>query len=235
MTSFTLRVIALFCMLADHLGRTILSEYIWLTYIGRLAFPIFAFQLVVGYMHTRNKNKYALRLFLFALISEIPFDLMAYGTLVYWDHQNIMWTLLAGLICIHLSDILAKRLQFTILCSLSRFALVFLFFSSATVLRLDYLGFGILQIYLFYRLYNRNHFSLLIIGTVLVNYIGASDPYIHLAGFSFPSQLLAVLSLVLVYFYNGLPGYRNKIWSSFCYVFYPCHLALLFLLSALLP
>ena len=232
MTSFALRVIALCCMFADHLGRTILSECIWLTYIGRLAFPIFAFQLVEGYLHTRNKYKYALRLFLFALISEFPFDLMAYGTPIYWGHQNIMWTLLLGFICIHLADSLVKHLQPSFLRSLSNFVLVFFFFTAATVLRLDYLGFGILQIYLFYRFYDRKHFPLLVIGTLLINYVGAGVPYIHLAGLSFPSQILATLALVPIYFYNGTLGYRSAAWSFFCYMFYPCHLALLFLLSA---
>jgi len=230
MTSFALRIFALCCMLADHLGRTILSECIWLTYIGRLAFPIFAFQLVEGYMHTQNKHKYALRLCLFAVISEVPFDLMAYGTPVYWNHQNVIWTLLLGLLCIHVADRLAQYLQLPVLRALFCFILVFFFFSVATVLRVDYFGFGILQIYLFYRFYDREHFPLLIVGTLLVNYIGAGEPYVHLLGISFPSQALATLALFPILFYRGEKGYSSKIWSVFCYIFYPAHLLFLSLL-----
>lgn len=81
--------------------QAVLSDFYSRQYVS---LPIFAFQLVEGYLHTRSKYKYVFRLFLFAQISQVPFVLIAYGTPVYWGHQNIMWTLLAGLICIHLAD-----------------------------------------------------------------------------------------------------------------------------------
>lgn len=56
---------------------------------GRLAFPIFAFMAVEGYFHTHSFQKYALRLLLFAVLSEVPFDLMYGGTWFYPVHQNV--------------------------------------------------------------------------------------------------------------------------------------------------
>ena len=93
-----LRVLAMFLMLLDHLWATLVPGNFWMTYLGRLAFPIFAFQISEGFFHTADRKRYAKRLFLFALLSEVPFDLIYGGTVLYPFHQNVMFTLLLGLL-----------------------------------------------------------------------------------------------------------------------------------------
>lgn len=73
--------------------------------VGRLAFPIFAFLLVEGYRHTSDIRKYFIRLFLFALISEVPFDLASTGQVFDLQKQNIFFTLAAGLIVLYLGKV----------------------------------------------------------------------------------------------------------------------------------
>ncbi|MDD6201867.1 MAG: TraX family protein, partial [Lachnospiraceae bacterium] len=82
-SSFTLHIIAILLMLCDHLWATVFSQYDWLTWVGRLAYPIFAFMLVEGYFHTRNLKKYLGRLLFWAILSELPFNLMYGGSLIY--------------------------------------------------------------------------------------------------------------------------------------------------------
>ena len=96
-------------MLMDHLWATLLPAQDWLTCVGRVAFPIFAFMAVEGYFHTHSFKKYAQRLLVFALLSEIPFDLMYGGTWFYPVHQNVIWTFLLGLSGIHLMETVHKK------------------------------------------------------------------------------------------------------------------------------
>ena len=109
-----LHIIAMTFMLMDHLWATLLPAQDWLTCVGRLAFPIFAFMAVEGYFHTHSFKKYILRLLLFAVLSEIPFDLMYGGTWFYPFHQNVIWTLLIGLAGIHLMEKTRKKQKLTI-------------------------------------------------------------------------------------------------------------------------
>ena len=98
-TSFGLHVFAMAFMLLDHLWATIMTSQHWMTNVGRLAFPIFAFMIAEGYFRTRNIKKYMGRWFAFALITEIPFNLMTGGGLLYPYHQNVLWTFLIAIIC----------------------------------------------------------------------------------------------------------------------------------------
>lgn len=75
MTSFMLKIIAIITMFCDHLGYAIFEKFSFFNYIGRLAFPIFAFQISEGYAHTKSKKNYLMRLAMFAVVSQVPFTL----------------------------------------------------------------------------------------------------------------------------------------------------------------
>ena len=78
MTSFALKIIAIVSMFCDHFGDAFVGHFSFLNSIGRIAFPIFAFQISEGFIHTKNLKKYFLRLGIFALIAQIPFSLFSY-------------------------------------------------------------------------------------------------------------------------------------------------------------
>ena len=93
-----LKLLAMALMLCDHMWATVLPDIGWISNLGRLAFPIFAFQIVEGFYQTHDRKKYIRRMLVFALISEIPFDLMTSGVWFYPFHQNVMMTFLIGLL-----------------------------------------------------------------------------------------------------------------------------------------
>ena len=101
LNSFWLKMIAITTMLIDHVGAVLLPQYPILRIIGRIAFPIFCFLLVEGFMHTHDVIRYMTRIGLFALISEIPFDLLFYGRILDGTHQNVFFTLFIGLVMLY--------------------------------------------------------------------------------------------------------------------------------------
>ena len=107
---------AMIFMLCDHLWATIIPGNDWLTNIGRLTFPIFAFLTVEGYFHTKDLKKYVKRLLIFALISEIPFNFIMGSSWFYPLHQNVLWTFLLAIWLIHLNEkVKSKKIPIRIL------------------------------------------------------------------------------------------------------------------------
>ena len=149
LSAAALHILAMVLMLMDHLWATLLPAQDWLTCAGRLAFPIFAFMAVEGYFHTHSFRKYALRLALFAVLSEVPFDLMYGGTWFYPVHQNVIWTLLLGLLGIHLMETVRKKQQ-TWLYLLTALLVVLIGTVLGTLGMVDYYGTGVLTIFIFY-------------------------------------------------------------------------------------
>lgn len=224
----TLKIIAIISMLVDHTAAVVLEMamvkggyaeelngiyYFMRMGIGRLAFPIFCFLLVEGFEKTRNRVKYGGRLFLFALLSEIPFNLAFRGKV--WDssYQNIFFTLFIGLLTIWVMDAIGKR-KLSLIWKVLGCGLVFLAgILIAEVSHCDYGGRGIIPIGLLY-LFRKNRKHQIIAGCI-----------------SFLWELTAPLAFLFIGFYNGQRGLKLK---YVFYVFYPLHLSLLYALACAL-
>ena len=213
LSAAALHILAMALMLMDHLWATLLPAQEWLTCAGRLAFPIFAFMAVEGYFHTHDLKKYTLRLLLFALLSEVPFDLMYGGTWFYPVHQNVIWTLLLGILGIHLMETVRKK-QKTGLYLLVSALVVVAGAVLGTLGMVDYYGAGVLLAALYW---------------VNVELLGGLMYPIQLFGIDFElcQQGLALLALVPIWLYRGRQGYHSKPFQYACYAFYPVHMMLL--------
>lgn len=142
-------------MLLDHLWATILTDQVWMTNIGRLAFPIFAFMIAEGYFRTQNIKKYIGRLFVFALISEIPFNLVTGGDWLYPYHQNVLWTFLIAIICMVGIDRIKNSRKNVILKIILVFLIVFGGWFIGTITFVDYFGMGVLTVLTFYAFHKK--------------------------------------------------------------------------------
>ena len=237
-SSFTLHIIAMLLMLCDHLWATILFQYDWLTWVGRLAYPIFAFMLVEGYFHTRNLKKYLGRLLFWAILSELPFNLMYGGSLIYPFHQNVLWTFLLGLLCIIVIEKIRKKgkpLLTIITFLLSAAAFYVLGFLTMA----DYFGYGIWMVLVFYLFRGRKWWCLLgqFIGLYWVNVmlIGGLSVPVQIFGHEIfiVQQSMACLALIPIWLYKEKQGVYNKIIQTGFYAFYPVHMLILSLAALL--
>lgn len=206
LTAAQLRLLALAFMLLDHMGRTLFPAEIWMVCLGRLAFPIFAFQTAEGYRHTHDFRGYCLRLAVFALLSEIPFNLMVSGSVFHLRHQNVMLTLLLGLLCCRAWDRRSWPL------------LVFWFLVGAFT-RCDYGSLGLLTVLMFHQFRGANWTQLLFLA--LIN--GLAYGFLSL-------QTFAVLAFFPIFLYRGEKGRGGKWLQYGSYAFYPLHMLILGLL-----
>lgn len=234
-TSFSLHVLAMIFMLCDHLWGTFLIDYDWLTCIGRLCFPIYAFLIVEGYFHTSNLKRYVQRLFLFALLAEIPFDLAIEGTIFYPFHQNVLWTFLISIGLLYCNE-KAKNSGKLWIRVCTAIVTILVGYLVGLLAMVDYYHAGVLTVLVFYFFKKCTWWGYL--GQLICLY------YINvklLGGYQFVWQLfdstiyitqqgLALFALIPIWLYRGRQGYHSKAWKYFCYAFYPLHLLILGLL-----
>lgn len=236
-----LKLIACATMLLDHFAIVIVMDWFYkatgaskaalleiyetLRIIGRLAFPIYCFLLVEGASHTRNPKRYALRLLIAALLSELPFDLAVFGGFT-WQHQSVMVTLLLGFLML---EVMKKcPLQWLQLLTALPFALL------AEWLSTDYGAMGIYAVALFFLtrqlprreiwqfvglwfIFSPNHLMML-------NWLG---------GFSLTVQELAAFAVLPIMLYDGRKMTKSKVVQWAFYLFYPVHLLALYLIVRL--
>lgn len=220
LTGNKLKMTAMITMVIDHIGAAIIEKgfpYAWkidmvLRIIGRLSFPIFCFLLAEGFVHTRDRKKYASRLLGFALISEVPFDLAFYDSVFYIGHQNVFFTLFIGILVL-------TGLQRFRNSLLKQVAVILAGSAAALVLRCDYDAAGVILISLMYLLrYDKT--LMLVSGAVMsaaqsVGCFGA-----------------AALAYIPISAYNGERG-QMKLKYTF-YWFYSIHLLLFYGIRLLL-
>lgn len=210
-----LRVLALVLMLLDHLWATVVPGNDWMTYVGRMAFPIFAFQLAEGYCHTHDFRGYCKRLAVFALVSEIPFNLMISGSPLFPFHQNVMLTLLLGLLACRAWD-RRKWWQMALIWLAGIFTFP------------DYGALGVGTVLVFHIFRGRRLLQLLML--VLIHWFGYEGQRLLLGPVEVPVQAFAILALVPISLYNGEKGPGGKWLQIGSYLFYPLHMLILGLL-----
>ena len=219
-----LKIIAMVSMVFDHVGDVFFPEIAWLRMVGRLAMPIFAFCITEGYIHTRNRNKYLLRMGIFALVSEVPFDLAFEGN-INLSHQNIMLSFFISILALMLFDLIrGSKIEIkgrysvwrTMLGALAVVAMAVV----AMLVKADYTMFAVASVFLFYVFKDVNHYVRPIPGVAFLA-LTRTVGYYCTTG----------LSIIPLLLYNGKKGKGLK-WLF--YAFYPGHLLILYLLKLLL-
>lgn len=234
-TGRTLKWVGILSMTLDHIGAVLLGSripevlegagpasaaenlqfilYLFLRFAGRLAFPVFCFLLTEGFCHTSSRKRYAGRMFFFAVISEIPFDLAFHGKILESGGQNVFITLFLGIAVMFLLEKTENRTPGTAqACSgaagmAARAAIIGSGCAVAEILRCDYGWFGILLISVLYLLR-----------------AGRKGQTAAGAALCLP-EITAPLAFFFISRYQGAPGKRGR--KYFFYMYYPLHLLVL--------
>lgn len=238
----TLKFIAMLTMLIDHIGATIVLQFVQrnsdnfdalgnvrmtgmvvlyyvLRGIGRLAFPIFIFLLLEGFQYTHNRFRYIGRLLLFAILSEIPFDLavnlsvkwILKGHFLEFTSQNVFFTLAIGMIVLTVLEGLRALQMDTILKAVLIVGVAALGAALAYALHTDYGAVGVLAICTAYGFRNQKKELRMAAPCVILSILNMSELY-------------ALVDAGIAHFYNGKRGLKLK-WVF--YIFYPLHLLIL--------
>ena len=237
--SFILHIIAMIFMLSDHLWSIFFPNQVCLYIIGRLAFPIFAFMIVEGFFRTKNRKKYLIRIFIFAIISEIPFNFFSSLAIreviiLFYPYNNVLWTFLIALCGLSLLEKIEKSKKLNkIIKFVGKITISFITIMIANFIKTDYLGYGVITVLIFYFFRERNYRniffqSLLIIILNVFIMPGYEFPFYFFGNEVFIKvQIFAIFSLAIIWLYNGKQGIHNKFIKYMFYFFYPLHLLLI--------
>ena len=236
MSGSTIKIIAIASMLLDHIGAFLVYPYymdggtlgnadlyeiyLCMRIVGRIACPLFMFCIIEGVENTKNPMKYFGLMALFAIISEMPFDLAVSGKIMAAGDSNIFFTLLAGvgvLLCLRAVFLGDDRINLYVICPVTVFAIIF-----CHVAKADYGGIGICAITLggmcsmmnSQKLQLQKNFIVIAAITLLLLFIGGIERY-------------EILCVPIALLYNGKRGLKLK---YFFYIFYPAHLLLLYIM-----
>ena len=234
-SSFGLHLLAMALMLCDHVWATLPNMPLWMTALGRIAFPIFAFLMAEGHAHTRDIRQYRKRLLLLAVVTEIPFNLMCSGSVMYPFHQNVIWTFL--LASVSIGFVRQAQEKKTVSSVLKACGITLLCYLAGYVLFVDYHGEGVLMVLVFYLFRGGRwwHYpaQAACLYWINVEMLKGQMLLLPLAGktLEVPLQGLALLALIPIWLYRGRQGPHGKTVKLLNYAFYPVHMLILWLVA----
>ena len=234
MSIFVLKIIAVITMLIDHLSFVIYgSTFSWMRYIGRISFPIYAFLIAEGYNHTKNVKQYLIRLLIFALISQYPFDLFNSPRIDY-IYLNIGFTLLLGLLSIIIYEKINAFINKLCIDKIDKYILKIIPISIVIIISIisylinsDYSFFGVILIFIFHLFKNNK----LLLNIFVVIWIITSYCPIYFNSKLLIKFIFYLIPFILINFYNGEKG---KSFKTLFYLIYPVHLLILGILEIIL-
>lgn len=222
LTSFELKLIALITMTIDHVGIYFYPNEIIFRQIGRISFIIFAFLLVEGFMHTRNKNRYLAIMLILGIIIDV---VMAFIGLL--EINNIYLTLSLGIMMMLLFE---RKEIVSFLCGIAIIWLSSLqFFGSFFVFNIMYGAYGLGLILCFYIIKKQKSNKLMLLLLVFL-YTWFCYKYSSIFNIG-ETQLYSLIGLIFIIMYNKKRGYYNKFVKYIFYLYYPLHLMFLHFLS----
>ena len=217
-----LKWIAVVCMLLDHTAALLLPAetalYYAFRFLGRVTAPVMLFFLAQGFAHTSDRRRYALRLFLFALASQIPYTLARYGR-IFIFRFSMIWTLLLCLLVLAVAEsALPKALRILLIGGLTAVSVFGDWGVLGPLAALAYHFGGA----------DRTRRALTTGALALAQVLMAVTASTGLVSFLWDSYgfggLLAIPALLA---YNGEPGSRSPVAKWSFYVIYPAHLLLI--------
>ena len=237
-SSFGLHLLAMGLMFCDHMWATLPYMPIWLTALGRIAFPIFAFLMAEGHAHTSDVKQYRKRLLLLAAATEIPFNLMCSGSPIYPFHQNVIWTFLLSSVCI--GFIRRAQETKTVASVLKACGVTLIGYLAGYVLFVDYHGEGVLMVLVFWLFrggrwwhYPAQAVCLYWINVELLKGVTVELPLPGGGTMDLLLQSLALLALIPIWLYRGRQGLHSKTIRRIHYGFYPVHMLVLWLIAVI--
>lgn len=256
----SMKIIATIAMIVEHFSKIVLAyitETVWfpmringmlsheefvqidefirftLYKVGDIAYPIFFFLISEGYCHTKDRKKYIKRMLIFAILSELPFDIgffnvlsTRYGTFpVYWGYQNVFFTYFFALVGLYGNDKVKEHFSkdgdgkrfisffLGILCLVGAICITELF-------QCDYGAMGVILIVVFYFL--KNHRCLQVGAFFLI----------HIAITGNQPNVFVIVAALVILLYSGKKGKMINKYAF--YLFYPIHIAALYVCTVVL-
>ena len=209
-----LKYIAFASMFIDHFNKAIITPFLTgsgplniitsiFDILGRIAFPIFCFCIVEGFFKTKSRWKYLRNLLIFAIISEIPYDMFQSAVFINTWSQNILWGLALGLFTIMVIDKLKEKIKKRPVWIFVSIIIVALSSLGSMLISADYEYYAIIIIYIYYLFYDKRLLASGLSYLVIIK------------------EIYAILGFATVLLYNGEKGKQNKLFN---YLFYPVHL-----------